>query len=499
MSSRRQSPTPRRVVPIKRADGEPLTRSDIQYDLLSDIFSDTSNAFTNPWKNSKPTCFRDLYVDAIINSPKATKALKDKMSNSPTFATSFAMLSLLVNVGRINTTMSFFPEMKTAIRTYHPIPALQKAEGNLQDAPRIKHILKASLLSEDGNMPPITPQDIVSRLSDGQRPSTSITNLLFVLASHSVAVQKYFKPTEDFPLQLDFLDLFLRSEISSPSRGRAFLWMCWKFLEKHDDDSSNPFSGLEGRAPAFALLSKEQTVLENIDPEEEKIIAEKLILARNQIVMNNSIKEAQKEAIRFPDDINQDLPSSVLDDRSKVPRGETSSTRNKAAQAAKERKAMADKLRRERIREKREQLDDAQSDGDHGLDLVDRPGDRRGYNDYRQRPGRRSDLTSRHIRNASPIPEASGHQRRYSPYKQHKQDATFLSSQLQKLQKDLPPSMTMLQHAWHMIRTTDPLVDSDDELGDDDTRLDYMQRMSILSRIRGKSPTPEPELLRQGS
>jgi len=70
---------------------------------------------------------------------------------------------------------------------------------------------------------------------------------------------------------------------------------------------------------------------------------------------------------------------------------------------------------------------------------------------------------------------------------------------LQKLHKDLPPSMTMLQHAWHTIMTTDPLVDSDEELGDDDTRLDYMQRMSILSRIRGKSPTPEPELLRQGS
>ena len=54
--------------------------------------------------------------------------------------------------------------MKTAIRTYHPIPALQRTEGNLQDAPRIKHILKASLLVEDGNVPPITPQDIISRL-----------------------------------------------------------------------------------------------------------------------------------------------------------------------------------------------------------------------------------------------------------------------------------------------------------------------------------------------
>src|SRR6266704_5437258 len=56
-----------------------------------------------------------------------------------------------------------FPEMKTAIRTYHPIPALQKTEGNLQDAPRIKHILKASFLAEETNIPPITPQDIISR------------------------------------------------------------------------------------------------------------------------------------------------------------------------------------------------------------------------------------------------------------------------------------------------------------------------------------------------
>jgi hypothetical protein len=62
-----------------------------------------------------------------------------------------------------------FPEMKTAIRTYHPIPALQKTEGNLQDAPRIKHILKASFLAEESNIPPITPQDIISRSVSNNR------------------------------------------------------------------------------------------------------------------------------------------------------------------------------------------------------------------------------------------------------------------------------------------------------------------------------------------
>ncbi|KAF8633910.1 hypothetical protein AX15_001097 [Amanita polypyramis BW_CC] len=494
MSSRRQSPTPRRVVPIKRADGDPLIRSDIQYDLLSSIFSDATDAFTNPWKNSRLTCFRDLYVDAILNSSKATKALKDKMLNSPQFATSFAMLSLLVNVGRINTTMSFFPEMKTAIRTYHPIPALQKTEGNLQDAPRIKHLLKASFLVGDGNAPPITPQDINSRLNEGRRPSTNITNLLFVLSSHSVAVQKYFKPTDDFPLQLDFLDLFLRTEVSSISRARAFLWICWKFLEKHDDDINNPFSAVEGCAPTFVQLSREQMVLENVDPEEEKIIAEKLITSRGQIVMNNSLKEAQKDSTRSLDDLPQDLQTSVLDDKSRVHRNETGNTRIKATQAAKERKALADKLRRER--KVREQLEDAQSEGEYGPDFIDR--DKRVYSDHRQPQAnylRQSVPSSHYVRNLNPTTEGSDLQLRYSPYKHHKQDTPYVSSQLYKMHRAPPSPTTMLQYAWNTIMTTDPLVDSDDELGNENTRQDYLQRIDVLSRIRGKSPTPETELL----
>jgi hypothetical protein len=54
--------------------------------------------------------------------------------------------------------------MKTAIRTYHPIPALQKTNGNLQDAPRIKNILKSCLLDGEAKEGvPTTPLDILSR------------------------------------------------------------------------------------------------------------------------------------------------------------------------------------------------------------------------------------------------------------------------------------------------------------------------------------------------
>ena len=56
-----------------------------------------------------------------------------------------------------------FPEMRTTLRTYHPVPALQKTEGNLQDAPRIKNTLKACLLPSEVKGAPSTPSDVLVR------------------------------------------------------------------------------------------------------------------------------------------------------------------------------------------------------------------------------------------------------------------------------------------------------------------------------------------------
>ncbi|KAI6132658.1 hypothetical protein EDD16DRAFT_1890822 [Pisolithus croceorrhizus] len=49
----------------------------------------------------------------------------------------------------------------------------------------------------------------------------------------------------------------------------------------------------------------------------------------------------------------------------------------------------------------------------------------------------------------------------------------------------------MLQHAWHTVHDSDPLVDSDEECPDVHTRVDYSKRILVISRLRGKSPTPE--------
>lgn len=53
------------------------------------------------------------------------------------------------------------------------------------------------------------------------------------------------------------------------------------------------------------------------------------------------------------------------------------------------------------------------------------------------------------------------------------------------------PPRNMLQHAWHTVHNSDPLADSDEECPDVHTRVDYSKRILVISRLRGKSPTPE--------
>ncbi|KAH9937534.1 uncharacterized protein B0H18DRAFT_971086 [Fomitopsis serialis] len=197
----------RKTLPIKRGDAEPLTREDLQYDLLYYIFADRTVAFVDFLAPGKPLVnFCDLYVNALYNSSKCSKVLKDKMVETPAFAIEFAKISLLTNVGRINTTMAFFPEMKTALRSYHP--------------------------------------------RAGQIPPTSVVNLIFVLANSNNSQQiahSHFDPP------VEFLDLFLPVNLSSASRAKAFLWL------------------IPGKVPRLRHLTGEEMARENVDPSEESM------------------------------------------------------------------------------------------------------------------------------------------------------------------------------------------------------------------------------------
>jgi Ino eighty subunit 1 len=93
---------------LKKDDGIPLWRKDIQYDFLKLVFEDAQPVFT---KQSEPQggpahTFADIYLDAMAKSSKCSKILKDKLLTERPAAVNMAMVCLLVNVGRMNTTLN---------------------------------------------------------------------------------------------------------------------------------------------------------------------------------------------------------------------------------------------------------------------------------------------------------------------------------------------------------------------------------------------------------
>ncbi|KAF3940243.1 hypothetical protein ABW19_dt0207240 [Dactylella cylindrospora] len=223
---------------LKKADGEPLWRKDIQFDWLHAIFTDKHKVFTNSYTGEKELTFADVYIDAMARSSKTSKILRDKLMSDRPQAQNMAMVCLLVNIGRMNTTLNFFPEMRAQLRTYHAIPALQtyvdpNAYKQLQDAPRLKSILKGAC--EDRREPTTLDGIIKVQL----QPRTNPINLIFVLANYSHKVTELH-----FGQPRDFFDLVMRWTLSSQSRAKAFLWLMWWYLESGftaKDAAENPF------------------------------------------------------------------------------------------------------------------------------------------------------------------------------------------------------------------------------------------------------------------
>jgi Ino eighty subunit 1 len=91
---------------LKKEDGIPLWRKDIQFDFLKLVFYDTTRCFTKYSDNSGGWTFAEIYIDAMAKSSKCSKILKEKLLQDTEGAISMAMVCLLVNVGRMNTTLN---------------------------------------------------------------------------------------------------------------------------------------------------------------------------------------------------------------------------------------------------------------------------------------------------------------------------------------------------------------------------------------------------------
>lgn len=161
---------------LKKPDGDFFSRKDIQYDMLKALLTDDRCLFTNHLKaqytnslapmslpnnkipiitdkeydartfvfNDKLT-FAQMYALTMATSSKCSKILRDKLLLDGQVAFSTCVLGFLVNIGRLNTTINFYLEMTSQLRTYHSVPCLQAHTldiKSLQDTPRIKSILR---------------------------------------------------------------------------------------------------------------------------------------------------------------------------------------------------------------------------------------------------------------------------------------------------------------------------------------------------------------------
>ncbi|KAK8017597.1 INO80 chromatin remodeling complex Ies1-like protein [Apiospora rasikravindrae] len=260
---------------LKKEDGEPLWRKDIQYDFLRAVFDNERKVFTNSYDHTQTEkqTFADLYIDTMARSSKTSKVLRDKLLSDREAAKSMAMVCLLVNVGRMNTTLNFFPEMRAQLRTYHAIPSLQAyqdatAYKQLQDAPRLKSILKGA--AEDRPEP-----HNLNEFKDLDVPRTNPVNLIFLICQQATHIADLH-----FPSDGEFHDLIMKTNFTSYSRANAFLWLMWFYLESdftEEGCDENPFgagvvydSDLSNQGvPKLAPMTPEEEDQENIDPQTE--------------------------------------------------------------------------------------------------------------------------------------------------------------------------------------------------------------------------------------
>jgi Ino eighty subunit 1 len=93
-------PTIGKIRHLKKEDGEPLWREDIQFDFLKAVFDNEQSVFTNSYEPERlqRQCFADLYIDTMSRSSKTSKVLRDKLLSDREAAKGMAMMLLLANL-----------------------------------------------------------------------------------------------------------------------------------------------------------------------------------------------------------------------------------------------------------------------------------------------------------------------------------------------------------------------------------------------------------------
>lgn len=207
--------------------------------------------------------------------------------------------------------------MRAQLRTYHAIPSLQAhqdphAYKQLQDAPRLKSILKGG--AEDRDEP-----NTLDKIKQPAVPRTNPVNLIFVMCNAASKIAELH-----FPRNHEFHDLIMKTQYTSESRAKAFLWLMWFHLESdftEEGCDENPFGpgvdyGLDVANQGVPKLIniEEGSPPENVDTAEEiefgreKQKTRAKILEMDQVYLNERENRRGKIRVPYPDDGPAILP-----------------------------------------------------------------------------------------------------------------------------------------------------------------------------------------------
>lgn len=329
---------------LKKNDGEPYWRNEIQFEFLMKLFFNHKRVFTNPYYNTpegfdwpdhfkfykdsdgkfhpsdgEKLTFFELYLITLLKSSKISKILKARLMLDINYALNFTIICLLVNIGRLNTTVNFDYEMKSQFRTYHSIPSLQvgnhltiiedyyKVPENtdlasnpdafpvsdndkksvqthskssntrngsgytmatvkqLQDTPRIKSILKS--VNDLSKKIPKNYSEAITKFAAEQN-HFNLVSVIFMICSYEYDIGKAFFPfdySEHIQLKNGSTgsllnDIWLRPKFKSSDKVTKFLWLIYTMLETNlsvDKILLNPFNNKNVEIPKV----EEQPVL----------------------------------------------------------------------------------------------------------------------------------------------------------------------------------------------------------------------------------------------
>lgn len=315
-----------RQLHIKKSDGAPLWRKDIQYDFLKLVFENDKKVFTDPFiplaDRDKKITFSDLYIKTMAQSARVSKVLREKLLTDKAASLPTTMISLLVNVGRMNTTINFVPIMKSQLRIFNSIPVFQLHDDfndmnnkTLQDTPRLKSILKGCT-----EFPKVAKNfhDLFnSDIPQNEFPKTNVINLIFMLCSFEPLISKHFdieninnNTSKQFcddtqiddetnltdPIAAPFSCIFLNFETTPISRACRFLWLMYNYLETNltkEEIFDNPFGEtMENKLTIPPLISVHDTDVKfDVDSPEEIKFGETVKEKRIKFLAEDDVTE----------------------------------------------------------------------------------------------------------------------------------------------------------------------------------------------------------------